>query len=180
VDVPVSILVRKRLLTGEPNPKVGAIRNIAISNLTADEPRPRQRGVVKPSLIVGLPDGLVENVLLEHARIVAKGRPKNRMPTFGEDEEEPKESRAALTAAGFFIAHARTVRLHDVTLSYQAEDARPSLVATDLSELELEDCNMQRFAGVRLIRLEKVEKCVVRRSNGLSERNGERVDLAEE
>src|SRR5437016_659749 len=42
VDVPVSILVRKRLLSGEPNPKVGAIRNIAISNLTADEPRPRQ------------------------------------------------------------------------------------------------------------------------------------------
>ena len=180
VDVPVSILVRKRLLTGEPNPRVGAIRNIAISNLAADEPRPRQRGVVKPSLIVGLPDGPVENVLLEHARILAKGGPNNRMPTFGEDKEKPKESRTALTAAGFFMMHARTVRLHDVTLSYQSEDPRPSLVATGLSELELEDCNMQRFAGVRLIRLEKIEKCVVRRSTGLSERNGERVDVAEE
>jgi len=180
VDVPVSILVRKRLLSGEPDPKVGAIRNVTISNLTADEPRPRQREVVKPSQIVGLPDSLVENVLLEHARIVAKGGPKNRMSSVREDDEKLKENRAALTASGFFIAHAGTVRLHDLTLSYQAEDPRPSLVVTDLSELELEDCNLQRFTGVPLIRLEKIEKCVVRRSNGLAERNGERVDVAEE
>lgn len=180
VDVPVSIVVRKRLLSGDADRKVGAIRNIAISRLTADEPRPRRPEVIEPSLVAGLPESSVENFLLEHARIVAKGGIKSESSTARNGESKRRQRAAAMTAAGFYIMHARTVRFHDVKLSYQTQDRRPCLVARDVSDLELEDCAIQKFPGTPLLRLEKIDNLFVRHSAGLSERNGEHVDLLEE
>ena len=76
VDTPISITVGHRLLSGEANRKVGAIKNVRISNLSVLDPRPRVAGLIRPSLIAGLPESPVENVFLEHVRIVGTGGAK--------------------------------------------------------------------------------------------------------
>jgi polygalacturonase len=180
VDTPISLTLGNRLLSGEPVRRVGAIRNITITNVTATEPRPRVRGMVRPSLIAGLPEGTVENISLEHVRIVGKGGARNRVAQDSADKDKFTRRETALAAAGFFIAHVRDVRMQDVDLNYESPDGRPSLVAREVTSLTLEECKLQKFAGVALMRLDKIDKLLVRRSPGLAERNSEPVYAAEE
>src|SRR4030095_12894465 len=62
VDTPISITVGHRLLSGEADRKVGAIKNIRVSNLSVADQRPRVVGVIRPSLIAGLPGSPLEHV----------------------------------------------------------------------------------------------------------------------
>jgi hypothetical protein len=180
VNVPISITLGDRLLSGETNRKVGAIKHVTISNLTATEPRPRVREVVRPALIVGLPENPLENIWFAHLRIVAKGGGAKRAAPSLAGENKVARQEAALAAAGFFIAHATEVRLQDVDLSYDAAETRPSLVAHDACALELDELRMQKFIGIPLMRLNKIDGLTVHQSPGLSERNREHVDVAEE
>jgi polygalacturonase len=180
VDTPISVMLANRLLSGERDRRVGAIRNITISNVTATEPRPRVRGVVRSSLIAGLPENAVENISLEHVRIVGKGDATTRIAQGSSDGNKFTRREMALRAAGFFIAYAHNVRMQDIDLNYESSDGRPSLVARDVSDLTLEQCKLQKFSGVALIRLDKVDNLLVRHSPGLAERNSEHIDAAEE
>ena len=180
VNVPVSITLGDRLLSGEPDRKVGAIKNVTISSLTVTDPRPRLREVVRPALIAGLPENALENILLEHLRIVGKGGGAKRGAQSSAGENKLGRREAPLAAAGFFIAHATGIRLHDVDLSYEAAETRPSLVAHDVSALELDELKIQKFTGIPLMRLNKIDGLTVHQSPGLSERNGEHVDAADE
>jgi Pectate lyase superfamily protein len=180
VDTPISVTLGNRLLSGEPGQRVGAIRNITISNVTATEPRPRVREVVRPALIAGLPESPLENILLEHLRIVGKGGGAKRAAHSLAGENKLARREAALGAAGFYIAHASGVRLQDVDLSYEGAETRPSLVAHDVSELELDELRMQKLISIPLMQLNKIDGLTVHQSPGLSERNRERVDAAEE
>lgn len=180
VNVPVSITLGDRLLSGEPDRKVGAIKNVTISNLPATEPRPRVREVVRPALIAGLPENPLENILLEHLRIVGKGGGAKQAAQSLAGGNKLARREAASAAAGFFIAHATRVRLQDVDLNYEAAETRPSLVAHDVSALELGELRMQKFNSIPVMRLNKIDGLTVHQSPGLSERNRERVDVAEE
>lgn len=180
VDTPISVTLCNRLLSGERDRRVGAIRNITISNVTATEPRPRVRGTVRPSLIAGLPENAVENISLEHVRIVGKGGATKLTAQGSADGDKFTRRETALSAAGFFIAHARNVRMQDVGLNYESPDGRPSLVVRDVSDLILEECELQKFAGIALMRLDKIDGLLVQRCPGLMERNKEHVDAMEE
>lgn len=178
VDTPISITVGHRLLSGETNRKVGAIKNVRISNLSVMGHRPRVAGVIRPSLIAGLPESWIENVFLERVRIVGKGGYK-RGTDFTANDETPRRREAALSAAGFFIKHARNLRMLDVDLSYETAEPRPTLIAHEVSGLILEDVKLQRFAGVPLLRLTKIDKLQMARCPGLPDQTIERVDAAE-
>ena len=180
VDTPISITLGKRLLSGEPERKIGAIRNITLSNVTATEQRPRADGIVRPSIIAGLPENAVENISLEHIRIVGKGGGIKRETESTADEEKTRRRETALAAGGFFITHARNVRMQDGDLSYESAESRPSLIAHDVSNLDLEGVKMQRFGGVPLIRLDHIDKLRVGHCSGLSDRTIERVNATEE
>jgi hypothetical protein len=176
VDTPISITVGRRLLSGEAGRKVGAIKNIRISNLSVANQRPRVQGIIRPSLIAGLPESPVENVLLEHVRIVGKGGSNNASAESSADEEKVRRREAALAAAGFFIKRARNVRMQDVDLSYESAEARPTLIAHEVSGLILEDVKLQKFAGVPLLRLEKIDNLQIARCPGLTDEIAGRVD----
>jgi hypothetical protein len=180
VNVPISITLGNRLLSGERDRKVGAIRNVTISKVMATDPRPREANLVKPSIIAGLVENPVENVLLEHVKIIEKGGGTKQTARPSGGEGKLGRRGATLAAAGFFIEHARGVRMKDVDLTYESPDSRASLVAHDVSDLELDEFRMQRFVGIDLMRLDKIDKLVVHHSPGLLERNGERVETVQE
>jgi hypothetical protein len=176
IDTPISITLGHRLLSGEADRKVGAIKNIRISNLTVSEQRPRVGGVIRPSLIAGLPESPIENVSLEHVRIVGKGGATERSAEASGNKEKVRRREAALAAAGFFIKSARDVRLEDVDLSYETADSRPSLIAHEVFGLTLQDLKLQRFQGSALIELEKIDKLQITRCPGLPDQTVGHVD----
>lgn len=171
VDTPISITVANRLRTGDPGAKVGAIKNVSISEVTATSQYPRDEGVTRPSLIAGLPDHPVENVSLGHMRIVSRGG--------GADIEEsrnggkPRRREAALSAGGIFISDARSVALQDVRLLFESSEPRPALVAREVSGLTLESSTLQRFGEAPVMRLEKVDKVRISGCPGISDRTAE-------
>jgi hypothetical protein len=176
IDTPISITVGRRLLSGEAGRKVGAIKNIRISNLSVANQRPRVREIIRPSLIAGLPESPIENVLLEHVRIVGKGGSTKASAESSADEEKVRRREAALAAGGLFIKRARNVRIQDVDLSYESAETRPTLIAHEVSDLILEDVTLQKFAGVPLLRLKKIDNLQIARCPGLTDEMAERVD----
>ena len=175
VDTPISMTVGRRLLSGESERKVGAIRNVRISNLTVSDPRPRVEGIARPSLIAGLPESAVENIALEKVRVAGKGA-----TTKQEASPNLRRRDAALSAAGFFIQNVRNLQMRDVDLSYESTEARPSLIARDVSGLVLEGMRAQRFGRSPLIKLEKVDKIEITRCPDLADRTVESVTSVEE
>src|SRR5258708_19379890 len=121
---------------------------------------------------------VVENVLLEHVRIVGKGATENAQSASAKEQGRRRE--LALAAAGLFVEHARGVRLRDVDLSYELSETRPSLIAQNVSELTLEDLKLQKIQGAPLIRLEKIDKLKIAHCSGLKDRTEEKVDRFEE
>jgi hypothetical protein len=178
VDTPISITVGHRLLSGEPDRKVGAIKNLRISNLSVTDQRPRVAGVIRPSLIAGLAESPIENVFLEHVRMVGKGGSKGAGGSSA-NEETTRRREAALAAGGFFIKHARNIQMHDVDLSYEAVESRPTLIAHEVSGLTLEDVKLQRFANTPVLRFKKIDQLQIARCPGLADQLVERVDATE-
>jgi len=180
VDTPISIVLGKRLSSGDPNRSIGTIRNITLSNITAVEPRPRKRDVVRPSLIRGLPEHRIENILLEHVGIVSKGSPSKQTKESSSDGTRSRQSEAAFPAAGFFVENVRGLRMNDVTLNYESPDSRASIVARDVADLELNDVKIQKFPGIHLMRLEKIDNLLVHHSAGLADRQDRHIDQEEQ
>lgn len=169
VDTPISITLGHRLLSGEPDRKVGAIKNVRISNLATEDPRPRVDRIARPSLIAGLPESAIENVSLDNVRIVGKGGGSEKVEV-RTDGKMDRRSDAARTAAGFFIQNARNVELRNVELTYQTAEPRPSLIAREVSRLALESFKAQRFDNSAWMKLEKVDQLQITGCPGIADR----------
>ena len=180
VDTPISITVAKRLRTGEPNLKVGAIKNVTISQFSATNQYPRDEGITRPSLIAGLPDSPLENISLSDVRIVSRGGGANIDPATSGNGEKPRRREAAQSAAGIFISDARSVAMQDVRLMFESDEPRPALAAREVSDLTLENLKLQRFGKAPVMRVEKVDKLTVRASPDLPDKTAERVELSEQ
>ena len=70
---PIYMLLTARLRSGVPDVKVGAIKNVKISNVTVTDCQPGRQGPVFPATISGRPDGEISNILLENVKITYKG-----------------------------------------------------------------------------------------------------------
>ncbi|HEV8421964.1 MAG TPA: glycosyl hydrolase family 28 protein, partial [Chthoniobacterales bacterium] len=180
VDTPISMTVGRRLLSGEVDRRVGAIKNVRFSNVSAEDPRPRVEGMARPSLIAGLPESAIENVTLENVRIIGKGggakdaTESPSLPTKASRRED------ALSAAGFFLQKVRNIQMRNVNLTYEATEARPSLVARDVSGLVVEEFRPQRFGESPRIKLEKVDHVQITGCPGMADQKIDGVTSIEE
>ena len=180
VDTPISITVAKRLRTGQPDPKVGTIKNVAISEVSATNQYPRDDAVTRPSLIAGLPDHPVENISISHARLVGRGGGADIDQSTSANGDKRRRREAALSAAGIFISDARSISLKDVRLIFETAEPRPVLVAREVSGLTSENLMLQRSGKTPVMRLENVEKLSVQKSPGLADRIVDRLDSSEQ
>ncbi|AWI10272.1 glycoside hydrolase family 28 protein [Ereboglobus luteus] len=167
---PVYMLISDRLRTGEKGVKPGVIRNVVISNVTAEQARANRRNIIVPATISGLPDYPLENITLENIKIT--------MPGSGTAEDDaiknpvyPKDysprSLGKRPAAGIFIRHVRGLTLRNVKLAYENPDKCPPLVAFDVHNLTLDGFDTQKTEAPHLLRLEAIKNLEIRNSRGL-------------
>ncbi len=144
----------------------GRLRNILISNVQATGVQDSQ------DFMCGIPGYPLENIQLSDIRISYYGNGTMAQAT----REIPEETRlypklgmfGDLPAYGFYIRHAKGVRLHNVRFDHLNPDMRPALVLDDVAGLNISDCMLQGGSTpAPLIRLHNVRDGVIRDSRPL-------------
>jgi len=115
---------------------MGAMRNIIISNVQATGPA--RTGIV----MTGLPGHPIEDVTLDNVRISTVGggdtKGARRLDVPEMEKEYPNvHTFGVLPAYGFYGRHVINLRLHNLDLSFGADDARPPLVCQDVRQLDI-------------------------------------------
>ncbi len=179
---PIYILITDRLRSGDPDKKVGTIKNVKITNVTVTDCQGGRQGPVFPSTISGRPEGHIENISLENVKIVYKGGGTAEMadivPPYPKDYSP--RSLGQRPASGFYIRHAKNITFKNVEFSFEAEDRRPPLAAYDVDGLTLDNFKTEKPAGIETMRMEKVENFTVLNSPGIPDRKGQTIAKARE
>jgi hypothetical protein len=179
---PIYLLTWNRLRTGEPGAKVGAIRNVRISNVTITDCQPGRQGPVHTSAISGWSNSPIENLVLENIKITYPGGGKKEdadiVPPYVKDYSP--RSLGTRPASGFYIRHVKGLTLKNVEFTFESPDGRPPLVVHDANGLTLDTFKTPKSADGEALRLDQVKNLTVANSPGLKARQGETVEQAKE
>jgi hypothetical protein len=108
------------------------VRNITIAGIDAV-------GAIVTSSITGMPDAFVDTVTLSDIRIRTEegGQSKWGRPEVPEVEKDYPEARmfGRLPAYGFYLRHARNIRLRNVEIIGDKEDFRPAILCDDVRDM---------------------------------------------
>jgi polygalacturonase len=179
---PIYMLITDRLRSGDPDKKIGSIKNVKISNVTITDCVPGRQGPVLTSTISGRPESSLENITLENVKINYPGGGTAEaaaiVPPYPKDYS-PK-SLGPRPASGLYVRHVKGLILKNVEFTFDQPDQRPPIIAYDVDGLTLDTFKTQKPAGVETISLEKVRNLTVRNSPGLADRKSETIAGAKE
>jgi hypothetical protein len=174
---PILLRVTGKLRSGEPIKKVGAIRNVTISNVTVVDCKKGEEGFPRTCFISGQPDSPLENIKLENVTITYRGGGTEREAgsVVPESGHNSGHALGPLPASGFYIRHIKELTFKDVDVRFEKPDARPLFSVSDVNGLELDGLNSRNSPSAKTLRIEKIENFTVRRSPRLRDRSGENV-----
>ena len=164
---PIYMLITDRLRSGDPNKKIGAIRNVKMSNITiTDVVAGKNHGPARAATISGRPESKLENIVLENVKITYKGdsdpTEKDVVPDYPKDYS-PK-SLGPRPASGFYIRHVKDLIFRDVEFAFESADPKPPLVTFVVDGFELDNFKTQVADGVTPARFENVKRLTVKNS----------------
>lgn len=142
-------------------PKMGAMRNITISNIEATGANPTG------CAISGLPGYAIENVTISNARLsfAGGGAKKDAARSIPENSTAyPEYSMfGRLPAYGFYCRHVKNLKLRNIHLQLAESDKRHALVAEDVQNLSIDDLDAPFSQdAAELIRLTDVKGALTR------------------
>jgi polygalacturonase len=136
--------------------QVGSLKRINISNLTAYNADSHFS-----SLITGIPGHDIEDVQLNNIRIYyraidsAASKIQQVVPENEKLYPEP-EKFGVLPAYGFFIRHAKNVKLNNVEVSFLSTETRVPIILDDVKDITVNQVKAQVPAGQPMYQLTKV------------------------
>ena len=152
VRTPVFVRVGSRVA-------LSSLEDAVIANIVA-------RDAVMASSITGIPARAVQHVSVSDVRVVMEGGGEVALA----DREVPEKEAAypsgrmfgELPAHGFYLRHAQDIRLRNVSLSTEHPDARPALIADDVTGLAVEEWRAGDAVWLRNVRDAVLEGAVER------------------
>ena len=161
VATPVFIMMstRHRKVRGSITVPMGTIRNVKIKNIDAVVDKYKVYNELEKthfdfipyaSSITGYPGRNVENVTIENVKIAVKGGFPERaaedalreIPEAGSKYPENRMF-GTLPAYGFFIRHARGIRMKDVSIAIEQKDGRPAILLDDVHDSVFDDISIK-------------------------------------
>jgi len=113
-------------------PKPGYLRNVLISHITAT-------GATQASLITGIPGYPIENITIDHLLIAYKGGGsfKGDIESVPELIKEYPDSDmfGAIPSWGFYVRHAKNLKLQDIDLTLEHPEKRNAFIFEDVAQL---------------------------------------------
>ncbi|MDR1632971.1 MAG: hypothetical protein LBR97_08900 [Dysgonamonadaceae bacterium] len=128
-----------------PEPSVGKMRNILLSNIIAKASSP------VGCSISGIPEGKIEGVSLTNIRFFCPGNVSDDFS--GKRVEElpelyPESTMFGLLPAfGLYVRHANHIYLQGLSFELQAADSRPAIVCDDVQEGSIRDISVYGAKG---------------------------------
>jgi polygalacturonase len=132
-------------------------RNIFISNIIAD-------GIGNSAIeITGMEGQPIENLRLQNISLHFKGGGTAAQATqaFAELGTGYPEPRGVTPSYGVFARHVKGLELANVKVSFEKEDLRPAMMATDVDGLQIDQFRAQLASGVAAAKLDAVKGLVV-------------------
>ena len=173
VNSPIFLFLGARM-RGPAGVPVGELRRIIISNVMVYNADPSFA-----SIIAGVPGHPVEDVRLSNIRIYYKGggttEQANRTIPEAEKKYPEPSMFGATPAYGFYIRHAKNVKLTDVEVSYLNEEARPALVLDDVQQADLRNVTAQQGGDGKTLVLKNVTDFQLNQSQGLKDQKVKKV-----
>jgi polygalacturonase len=143
-------------LRGPEGTTPGSIRRITVDNLTVYNADPEYA-----SIIAGIPGHEIEDVSLSNIRIISKGggTAEQAARVLPENEKAyPEPSMFGVTPAyGFFIRHAKGVRMQGIKLDTLTDDRRPAFVVEGCTNLSFQNVDARRMDGGSIFMLKNVK-----------------------
>jgi polygalacturonase len=164
---PIYMLITDRLRSGDPNKKVGTIRNVKISNVTVtDVVAGKNHGPAYAATISGRPESRLENITLENVKITYQGGGAAEdaaiVPPYPKDYSP--RSLGPRPASGFYIRHVKDLTFRNVEFVFETPDPKPPLVAFDVDGFELDGFKTPVAEGGVPARFENVKRLTVKKS----------------
>lgn len=142
---------RNRSVYGSHTVQSGIIRNIKISDIKAtvnkaekfnDEERKRHNLVAHPCSICGVPGSYIEDVTIENVAITMlegsfpEAKAEDALREIPEVGNKYPENRmfGTLPAFGFYIRHAKRLRMNNVSVEIKQKDGRPAFMLDDVHD----------------------------------------------
>ena len=166
---------------------VGSLRNVMISDVTAEIPNrqreemnkfppdwpPRGNDPLITCSITGLPGSPVRDITLRNVSLVFGGigaKPQRKQYRLDHLDTVPECAAnypscamfGPLPAWGFYCRHADGIKFENMTLQVEGEDFRPALVCDDVKNLTLEDSHVLSAGSEPVIVLKDVDGASVR------------------
>ncbi len=137
-------------LRGPPGTRAGALRGVAISNLTCHAPESDV-----PAIISGIPGHPVEDVTIRDIRLVHRGGGSKLLTRVVPPEEEnaypETDMFGPLPAQGLFARHVRNIEITRVAFESATPDLRPFLWLEDVTGARVSDLSLPRATAAPAI-----------------------------
>lgn len=158
-----------RRMRGPADAKVGTLRRVLIDNVAVTASNP-QYG----SLLMGIPGYDVEDIVFSNIYIRIKGGADREQGSITVPEKEtsypdPQEF-GQIPAYGFYIRHAKNIRMSNITLEFEQPDYRPAFILEDVKRAVFNDIHVQTISEVPVFSLEDVTDFDIHRVNNLKDK----------
>jgi polygalacturonase len=165
VGTPIFIMLsnRNRPVTNDLTVPIGKLSNIRIKDIDAIVDKyetynelERKYFNLTPyaSSITGFPGYYVEDVAIDNVKIEIRGgfperTSEDALREIPEAEHRYPENRmfGTLPAYGFFIRHARGIRMNNVSVSIAQKDGRPAFLLDDTHDSKFDDISVKSASG---------------------------------
>jgi polygalacturonase len=170
VNSPIFLRLASRMRTPHPDPSAGKLQRVVISNVIAYNADSHFA-----SIIAGVPGKPIGDVELNNIRIYYRQLDSSiaGIPaTVPENETAyPEPAKMGLMPAyGFFIRHAKNIRLNNVEVSFLANESRPAIMANDVQQLSFFGITAQTGNGAPRFSISKCSKVIIQQCNGVKDR----------
>ena len=175
---PILMHVTDKLRSGDPDKKIGAIRNVSLRNISVSNGKRGDNGFPRTSLILGHPASLLNNISLENVKITYRGGSTRKMDDAAvTDAHQTRIPRnGSIPAGGLYLKGIDSLSLKDIKIRFENNETRPVVVASDISNLTLDGFDSAGSDHSQTLHLEKIESLTVRNAPGLKARSGERIE----
>jgi polygalacturonase len=162
VNAPIFLRLGARMRAPEGTP-IGTMKRVTISNVNVYDADPRYG-----SIISGIPGHEIEDVTLSNIRIYYQGGGTKEQAALEPPENEkmyPEPSMfGVMPAYGFYIRHAKGLRLRDIEIHLMKDDLRPPFQLNDVQDVEFFNVQAPHADGVPSFVLKNLESFSVQRS----------------
>jgi len=158
-----------RRMRGPADTKVGRLRRLLIDNVVVTASNP-QYG----SMLMGIPGYDVEDIVFSNIYIRIKGGADKEQGSITVPEKEtsypdPQEF-GQIPAYGFYIRHAKNIRMSNINLEFEQPDYRPAFILEDVKGAVFNDLHVQTISGTPVFELKEVTGFDIHRVNNLKDK----------